>query len=76
MCETKIGNNLSVHPKVMILMSENLVIGKNSNIGSNGEIFNYFKFIIGNNVDIDTQLYVNTNNHITSHPSKPPAYQG
>ena len=76
MCGSKIGNNSSVHPKVMILMPENLVIGKNSNIGSNSEIFNYSKFIIGDNVDIGTQLYINTNNHITSDPTKPLAYQG
>jgi acetyltransferase-like isoleucine patch superfamily enzyme len=76
MCGSEIGINSSIHPKVMILMPENLVIGNNSNIGSNSEIFNYSKVIIGDNVDIGTQLYVNTNNHITSDPSKPLAYQG
>lgn len=76
MCGAKIGNNSSIHPKVMILMPQNLIVGNNSNIGSNSEIFNYSKFTIGNNVDIGTQLYVNTNNHITTDPTKPLAYQG
>ena len=42
-CGSKIGKNSSVHPKVMIYNPENLIIGNNSNIGSNSEIFNYSK---------------------------------
>ena len=38
MCGSKIGNNSSVHPKVMILMPENLVIPK---IRISGQIVRY-----------------------------------
>ena len=51
-------------------------IGNNSNIGSNSEIFNYNYFEIGDDVDIGTQFYINTNNHKFDDPSKKLAYQG
>ena len=37
----KIGKNSFVHPNVMILKPENLLIGERSSIGSNSEIFNF-----------------------------------
>jgi maltose O-acetyltransferase len=73
---SKIGKNSCVHPNVMILKPENLIMGDSSNIGSNSEIFNYSKLYIGNNVDIGTQFYINTNNHKTNDKKKPLAYQG
>ena len=72
----KIGKNSFVHPNVMILRPENLLIGERSSIGSNSEIFNYSKFYIGDNVDIGTQFYVNTNNHKIDDKNQLLAYQG
>ena len=45
-------------------------------IKSSSEIFNYTKFYIGDNVDIGTQFYINTNNHRVEDEKKPLAYQG
>jgi len=73
---SKIGKNSYVHPNVMILKPENLIIGENSSIGSSSEIFNYTKFYIGDNVDIGTQFYVNTNNHKIDDKNQLLAYQG
>jgi len=72
----KIGKNSFVHPNVMILKPENLLIGERSSIESNSEIFNYSKFYIGDNVDIETQFYVNTNNHKIDDKNQLLAYQG
>ena len=73
---SKIGKKSFVHPNVMILNPENLIIGERSNIGSNSEIFNYSRLYIGDNVDIGTQFYINTNNHKIDDKNKPLAYQG
>lgn len=72
----KIGTGSCIHPNVMILRAENLIIGDNSIIGSNSEIFNYSEVIIGNNVAIGTQFYLNTNNHNVHDQYRPLSYQG
>ena len=54
----------------MLINPDKLIIGENSNIGSNSEIFNYDYLKIGDDVDIGTQFYINTNNHKIDDPRK------
>ena len=75
-CGSIIGQNSFIYPNVLIIDPQKLKIGNNSNIGSNSEIFNYNYFEIGDDVDIGTQFYINTNNHKFDDPSKKLAYQG
>ena len=59
-----------LHPNVLLINPDKLIIGENSNIGSNSEIFNYDYLKIGDDVDIGTQFYINTNNHKFDDPRK------
>ena len=75
-CGAKIGKNSRLGSNIFILNYKNLEIGENSSIGKNSEIFNYDKVKIGNCVDIGTQLYMNTANHIFSDKNSPLSKQG
>ncbi len=71
-----IGSQSVVREKCFILEPKNLEIGKNSSIGFYSEIYNSEKIIIGDNVDIGSQLYINTSNHKFDNPKLPISKQG
>ena len=75
-CGSRIGKNSFIHPNVLLINPQKIIMGENSNIGSNSEIFNYDYLKIGDDVDIGTQFYINTNNHKFDDPTKKVAYQG
>ena len=65
-----------IRARVFILNSNNLIVKEDSSVGSDSKIFNYAKFIIGNNVDIGTDFYLNTNNHNFTNNNYPVTKQG
>ncbi len=73
----QIGKNSVVREKTFILDPEKLNIGENSSISFYSEIYNSEENVsIGDNVDIGSQLYINTSNHKFDNINLPITKQG